>query len=313
MSTTPTPRIVYLDEPTYLTTGFLRQLSRLGTVTVHYDRPGRQETIRRLSAADIALVEWTTLSADVLRQARQLRHVSTLLSATDQIDLVAARQLGIGVSHCPDYSVDAVADYVITSVGALSRQLLPASRMGVAGVRHRYPPFLGRSLSGAVIGLVGTGRIGQAVAQRARAFGMEVLGHNRSGRPVPGIELVGLPELVRRSDVVSVQVPASEETAELLSAELVGALRPGCIVVSVSRAETIAMRALADRHAAGRLGGVALDDVPDGLAPVFARKQNTQITPGIAWYTRASRQDNLTEVLANVRGFLNGEPVNVVA
>ncbi|MFI1808452.1 2-hydroxyacid dehydrogenase [Streptomyces californicus] len=318
MSATRTPRIVCLDEPTYLTSGFLRQLSALGTVRVHYDRPGRREAVRRLATADVALVEWTRLSADLLRAVRDtagsggVRHISTLLSATDQIDLGATRELGISVSHCPDYSVSAVAEYVLTCVGALSRQILPASRAGAAGVAHRYPPFLGGDLCGSVLGLVGTGRIGRAVARRADALGMRVLGSNREGRAVPGVEVVGLEELARRSDVLSVQVPSNESTRELLSEELIGLLRPGCVVVSVSRAQTFAMHALADRHRAGELGGIALDDAPAELVLTLSAQPNTLLTPGIAWYSRDSRQDNLTEVLANVSGFLKGEPVNVV-
>ncbi|MEU3862294.1 NAD(P)-dependent oxidoreductase [Streptomyces sp. NPDC028722] len=305
-------RIIYLDEPTYITAGFLACLSGLGSVQVHFDRPGPQETVRRLREADVVLVEWTRLTAEILRAAPTVRHIATMLSATDQIDLRAAADLGISVSHCPRYSVAAVAEHVLVCVAALSRRLLPAHGAGAAGVSHRYVPFLGREAHEQVLGLVGTGRIGQAVAARGRALGMRVLGSNSRCSPVPGIEVVDLAELARRSDVICVQVPFTDATRGLLSAELIDSVRVGAIVVSVSRAGTIDLGALARRHVAGELGGVALDDTPADLVPVLADVPNTLLTPGTAWYTRRSRTENLAEVLSNVRGFLEGEAVNVV-
>ncbi|MEU8787255.1 NAD(P)-dependent oxidoreductase [Streptomyces sp. NPDC048637] len=301
------PRIVYLDEPTYITTGFLRSLAELGPVKVYYDRPNPAEAARRLADADIVIVEWTRLTRELLYKARHLKHIATVLSATDQVDLAAARQLGISVSHCPQYSVASVADHALTCVAALRRKLLPAHAAASAGVQHRYVPYRGRESGELVLGLLGVGRIGQAVAKQAAQLGMRVLGTNSSGTPVPGIDIVPLDELVRRSDVISVQVPARPDTAHLLSADLISNLRPDAIVISVSRHSVIDVEALVQRHRAGKLGGVALDDTPDDLVPALTAVPNTLLTPGVAWYTERARQENLHEVLDNVRSYLSGE------
>ncbi|MFD7923869.1 NAD(P)-dependent oxidoreductase [Streptomyces sp. NPDC059740] len=306
------PRIVYLDEPTYITAGFLTALARLGSVQVYYDRPGPEEATRRLVGTDVAVVEWTRLTREILCRAEGLGHVATVLSATDQVDLTAARELGISVSHCPRYSIDSVADHLMSCAATLLRRLLPAHAAAGAGVQHRYVPYLGREPRGLVLGLLGTGHIGRAVAARAAQLGMRVIGTNGSGKPVPGIETVSLEELVRRCDVLSVQVPARPETTGLLSADLVTLLRPGAVVLSVSRHSVIDTDALLHLHRAGGLGGVALDDPPAHLVPEFAKVPNTLLTPGIAWYTDRARKENLHEVLGNIRSHLSGGNRNAV-
>ncbi|WP_229403257.1 2-hydroxyacid dehydrogenase [Micromonospora okii] len=305
-------RIVYLDEPTYITAGFLARLAALGPVKVHYDRPTPAETTHRLAEADIVIVEWTALTRAILQEARHLRHIATVLSATDQVDLSAAREFGITVSHCPGYSVAAVADHIMACSGALRRRLLPAHAAGSSGIQHSYVPYLGREPRGLVLGLLGTGRIGRAVAAIAAQHGVRVIGTNRSGTRVPGVDIVPLAELVRHSDILSVQVPATPTNRHLLSADFIDELRPGAVVVSVSRHAVIDTEALLRRHRTGTLGGVALDDAPIELVPALAAVANTLLTPGTAWYTERARQENLHEVLGNVRSHLTGGRRNVV-
>ncbi|NUS16479.1 MAG: hypothetical protein HOY69_34630 [Streptomyces sp.] len=304
-------RIVYLDEPTYLPGAWRRRFAALGDFEVYGDRPDPRTAAARLSGADAAVVEWTRLDADLLAAVTRLRYVTLVTSSFDTVDLRAAAARGITVAHCPDYSVQAVAEHTFALLLALGRRLLAADAAVRAGASHLYPPFLGRQLGGLTLGLLGTGRIAVAVARIAHGFGMRVIGTNRSGTPAPGITPVPLADLLRRSDVLSLHLPLNPGTHAVLDADRLAALRPTAVVVNTCRGALIDQDALTRMLAGRRLAGAALDDLT-GDADRLRRLPNVVLSPGIAWYTDVAREANLEEVHANLTAFLAGRPANVL-
>jgi|GEM_PF-6705088 glycerate dehydrogenase len=292
--------IVYADEPTYLDTAFISELSRRGSVKLYFDRPSPAELRERLSDADIAISEWSHFTADSMPRGGRLKHIALLLSGLDTVDLAAAAAAGVSVSNCPRYCVDAVADHVVACAYALARRMPAATRAGMAGLSHVYTPFLGRELRGSTIGLIGVGRIGQAVAERASRIGLRIIGCNRSGRPAPGIELMPIEQVVSESDIVSVQLPYNDETHGILNARLISRARSDSLWINIGRFKLFCEASLAEVLREQRIGGIALDECPYRmLGPVHAHG-NAMVTPGTAWYTARSREQNLREVLENI-------------
>ncbi|NEC86172.1 2-hydroxyacid dehydrogenase [Streptomyces sp. SID12501] len=305
-------KIVYLDEPTYLPEDWRRRFAELGDFEVFHDRPDSDTAAARLSCADAAVVEWTRLDAALLAEVTRLRYITLVTSSFDMVDLFAAKARGITVAHCPDYSCQAVAEHTFALLLAVSRRLLAADIAVRQGASHLYRPFLGRQLSGLTLGLLGTGRIATAVARIAVAFGMRVIGTNRTGTAAPGITLVSLKDLLRSSDVLSLHLPLTPATVQILTAERLATLRPTAVLVNTCRGTLIDQAALVGMLEYGRLAGAALDDLADDDADRLRGLNNVVLSPGIAWYTDSARTANLAEIHHNLASYLAGRPENVL-
>jgi glycerate dehydrogenase len=171
-------------------------------------------------------------------------------------------------------------------------------------------------LDGLTLGLVGFGRIGQAVGRMAQAFGMRVIVHTRAPRHLdPSVEAVALDELFRRSDVVSLHCPLTDATRGLVDGRRLALMKPTAFLINTSRGPLVDETALADALNAGRLAGAGLDvlstEPPRADNPLLTAR-NCHITPHLAWATKAARERLLATAIDNLRAFLAGQPKNIV-
>ncbi|PUA38705.1 glycerate dehydrogenase [Paenibacillus elgii] len=305
-------RIIYLDQPTYLPDEFVREMKKLGEFEVYFDRPDITTAVQRLSTADIAIVEWTRLRELAFGQLLRLKHIALVMTGYDLVDIEAAGAAGISVSNCPTYSAQAVAEHVFALLLAVNRRIIQADRLVRQGESHVYGPFLAGELSGRTLGLIGTGRIGQAVARIARGFGMHVIGANRSGRAVPGVEAADIREVMRRSDVVSLHVPFHARTKGMITSELLSSMKRTALFINTSRGGLVDEDALFALLRDGKIAGAGLDDLVQVAGNPLYKLDNVVFTPGTAWYTDIAREANMTELLDNVRGYISGMPRNIV-
>ena len=223
---------------------------------------------------------------------RALRAISSCSAGLDHVDLSAATARRIPVGHTPGVLTDTTAELAIALLFAAARRVVEADRNVREGHWREWSPdlLLGRDLSGSTLGIIGLGAIGRAVAVRARALGMRVLGWNRTPRPIPDVECVPLPELLARSDFVSVHVALAEGTRGLLDAAALAGMRPGAVLVNVSRGGIVDEAALAAALASGRLAAAALD--------VFETEPLPQASPSSRRRISCSRR---TSASASVR------------
>lgn len=306
-------RIIHLDEPTYLPTRWREQIATLGEFEVFPDRPDADTAALRLSACDIAVVEWTPLTRELLGRVTRLRHVALVTTAFDFVDLAAAHAAGITVTHCPTYSRRAVAEHVFGLLLAVTRRLPAADAAVRRGASHTYGPFLGMELAGRTLGLIGTGRTARAVARVAAGFGLRVIAASRTGAPVDGFTIYPLEQVLCRSDIVSVHVPLNAATRGLLSADRLALMQPSAILINTCRGAVIDQTALADMLSAGRLAGAGLDDLTEPAAHWIRTLDNVVLSPGTAWYTDRAREANLVELYDNLTRYLAGDPINVIS
>ena len=290
-------------------------LEALGELTVHGRTP-REQVAERIAAADVVLTNKTRLDTEALAAAPRLRGIAVLATGHDVVDGGAARRLGIPVCNVPEYGTASVAQAVFALLLELTNH---TGHLAVAVRQGRWsssPDFCFWDeplveLAGLTFGVVGHGRIGDAVARIARAFGMEVLSHRRQAQPGD----VDLDTLLAQSDVVSLHCPLTPHTLGLLNAERLARLRPGALLLNTARGALVEEEALVDALQIGHLGGAALDVLcvePPGPDHPLLSAPRCVITPHVAWASRAARRRLIDATAANVVALLAGSPIHVV-
>ncbi|GEO28068.1 glycerate dehydrogenase [Alicyclobacillus acidoterrestris] len=305
-------KITYIDEPTYLPTWVITKMREYGEVQVFSDRPDKVEAIKRLSNTDIAIVEWTSITQDMVLEISRLKYLIAITTSYDYIDINALTHHGILVSNCPVYSKQSVAEHVFALLFAINRKLIQADNACRRGLSHLYHPFLCSEIHGKTIGLVGTGQIGQAVAHIANAFQLKVLGTNKSMKPVKGIELVDIQDLMKRSDIVSLHLPANQSTIGIVTEQLLSMMRSDAFLINTCRGRLINEPALYDVLRQHRIRGAGLDDLTSYKDNPILKLDNVVLTPGSAWYSYESREQNMRELIQNIHSFFTGKVVNLV-
>ena len=297
-------------------------LQALGECTL-FERTLPEQTVERARGAEGLLTNKVPIGAEQMEALPGLRYIGVLATGVNVVDLEAARQRGIVVTNVPAYSTPSVAQHVFALLLELTRGVGLHARLVRDGAWVKSPDFAfwespQVELAGQVMGLVGFGAIGQAVARIAGAFEMRVLVHTRTpdAQRWPEIEFVALDELFSRADVVSLHCPLTPDTSRLVDARRLALMKRSAFLINTGRGPLIDEAALAKVLNDQTLAGAGLDvlsqEPPSADNPLLAAR-NCLITPHLAWATRASRQRLLDTVIANIEAFLSGTPRNRVA
>ena len=258
-------------------------------------------------------------AALVAKAGPRLRLVAAFANGTDNIDVAAARARNIAVTNTPGALTEDTADMTVGLILAVARRLVEGASIVPEERWEGWSPtwMLGRRITGKRLGIVGMGRIGQAVARRARAFGLSINYHNRN-RVSPETEKAleatywdSLDQMLARMDIVSVNCPHTPATYQLLSARRLALLRPDALVVNTARGEIIDQKALVGMPEQGRLAGAGLDvfehapAVPQKLLRL-ARAGKVTLLPHMGSATIEGRVEMGERVIVNIRAFLDG-------
>jgi glycerate dehydrogenase len=274
-----------------------------------------------IQGADVVITNKVVLNSDVLESAPVLRLVCVAATGTDNIDMASAARLGITVCNARAYATASVVEHVYMVILALTHRLQSHSQAVGRGDWHRADrfslldyPF--RGLAGRVLGIVGYGELGRAVAAMAVAFGMQVLVAQRPGTTARAGR-VALPDLLARADIVSLHCPLTEQTRNLITDRELECMRRDAILVNTARGGIVNEADLAAALRRGRIGGAAVDvlteEPPASDNPLLdPALPNLIVTPHVAWASIQSRQQLVDELTANIRAFLQGKPRNVV-
>ncbi len=258
------------------------------------------------------------IDASVIAQAgERLKLIANFGNGTDNIDVDTAHQHGMIVTNTPSVLTEDTADMAMALILALPRRLVEGDRiMRQPGAFTGWSPnwMLGRRLAGKKLGIIGMGRIGQAIARRAQAFGMEIMYHNRTRlhanieRQCAARYVDRLGQMLCQVDIVSVNCPHTPATYHLLSARRLAALSPHALVINTSRGEVIDEAALADCLQAGKLGGAALDvfEREPAVNPRLLAFDNVILLPHMSSATMEGRQGMGEKVIINIRSWADG-------
>ncbi|HEY1750020.1 MAG TPA: D-glycerate dehydrogenase [Caulobacteraceae bacterium] len=271
-----------------------------------------------MSRADVLVPTITDrIDAAVLARAgERLKLIANFGAGVDHIDVAAANARGLVVTNTPGVLTDDTADLTMGLIMAVSRRLVEGAEVIHHGDFHGWSPtwMLGRRIGGKRLGIIGMGRIGQALARRARAFGLSIHYHNRkpvSPRIAEELEATywdSLDQMLARMDILSVNCPHTPATYHLLSARRLKLIRPHAIVVNTARGEIIDEGALAGMLEAGELAGAGLDvfEHEPAVNPKLLKLPNVVLLPHMSSATIEGRVDMGEKVIVNVRTWMDG-------
>jgi lactate dehydrogenase-like 2-hydroxyacid dehydrogenase len=283
--------------------------------------PPRDELLRRVAGCDGILTLLTDRVDDELLDAAgpALRVVSNYAVGYDNIDVAACARRGIAVGNTPGVLTETTADLAWALLMAAARRLPEGDRYVRAGSWRTWGPLLllGPDVHDATIGIVGFGRIGQAVARRAQGFGMEILYHDVAELPADvtgplAAAYVPLDALLARSDFVSLHVNLTADTRHLINATTLAAMKPTAVLVNTSRGPVVDQAALATALRDGSIWAAALDVTDPEPIPMddpLVGLDNCLIVPHIASATRATRGKMAAMAAANLLAGVRGEPL----
>ena len=278
----------------------------------------RNELVDAMKTADVLVPTITdTIDASVIGQAGdRLKLIANYGAGVDNIDVSTARQRGILVSNTPGVLTDDTADMTMALILAVSRRIPEGMAAMQTGHWDGWAPtaVLGGRVGGRRLGILGMGRIGQAVARRAAAFGMQVHYHNRRRlRPETEQELDAtywdsLDQMVSRMDVLSINCPHTPSTFHLMNARRLKLMKPDAVIVNTSRGEVIDENALTRMLRAGDLAGAGLDVYEQGtkVNPRLRELENVVLLPHMGSATRESRVEMGEKVIINIKTFDDG-------
>ncbi len=302
-----------------------QELKELYELTVH---PGpypisREKLLEGVKEAEILICLLTEkIDREILEGAPNLKVIANYAVGYDNIDLTWATVYDIAVLNTPDVLTDATADLTFSLLLAAARNLNRGEQLIRSGKWNGWRPdlLLGTEVSGKTLGIIGMGRIGRAVARRAKGFSMKILYYSRSQLPPGlerdlGIEFIPLEELLQRSDFVSLHCPLTPETHHLLDREKLALMKRDAILINTARGAIVEEEALLESLKSGKLAAAALDvfENEPSINPKLLELPNLVLTPHLGSATVEARE-RMTEVLVRgIQALLRGEkPHNIV-
>jgi glycerate dehydrogenase len=257
-----------------------------------FESTSADQVCERIADANVVITNKVRLSSAQLQAARHLELVGVAAAGTDNVDLGAAKRLGIQVKNVPDYGSDSVAEHAVATLFALRRELLTYAAAATDGRWRASPHFCWtgppiRDVGGTVFGVVGRGRIGEAVARLARGIGMQVIFAETPGFARRQDELP-LDELLAQSDAVSLHLPLTSDAKGLIGARTLGLMKPSAVLINTRRGALVDAIALADALRRGAIAGAAIDvldvEPPAADHPLLALDiPHLLLTPHVAW------------------------------
>ncbi len=296
-------------------------LKELGE-TVIYDRTPSEQLAERLQDADIAVINKSEITKDVLDHCPKLKAVAVTATGYNVVDIEAAKERGIAVMNVPTYGTQTVAQFTVGLLLDVCARFEHHDQAVKEGRWTAGPDFCFWDnpiveLAGKTAGIIGLGRIGQATAGILKAMGMHVIAYNRSqcdsGRAVASY--VDMDTLLETSDVIILHCPLTPETGKLINRETISRMKDGVILINTSRGGLVEEQDLTDALNSGKVYAAAADVV--STEPIRADNpllgaKNCLITPHIAWASFEARGRIMDTTVQNIKSFLEGSPIHVV-
>lgn len=298
-----------------------RVLAELNAQVRLADAPTPDAILAVAREADGMLVTYAHITADIIAQLERCQIIARFGIGVDNVDIAAATQAGIVVTRVPDYCIDEVSDHALTLLLALARKITVANRQVQAGQWKMQELVPIHRLRGRTLGLVGFGRIPQALAPKAQALGLDVITFDPyisdEVAAERDVRRVTFDELLQTADYVSIHAPLTEETHAMFDADAFAQMKPDALLINTARGPLVDEQALVDALDTGHLGGAALDVVPHEPLPAdspLLGRDNVILTPHVGFYSEESLSELQTKAAEEVARVLSGRapryPVN---
>lgn len=291
------------------------------TEVVSFERISDEELTEGIKDADVIFVNKIKLSESVLSKARKLKLICEAATGYDNIDIKYCKKRGIAVCNVPGYSTFSVSQITVAMVMYLVNHMPEYTRYTSSGeytesgIQNCLKPVF-HELNRMTWGIVGYGNIGTRVATAARAFGCKVLAFKRT--PCEGVECADIDTVMKKSDIITVHLPLTDDTRNLINRERIAMMKPDAVFVNVARGAVVDEEALCEAVEAKKIGAVGIDvysvEPFSKESPYYRIKDmdNVCLTPHVAWGAYEARARCVAEMIENMRSFLNGKTRNRV-
>jgi len=297
-------------------------LKQFGEVTLYQHTDSEDETIRRIGDHEIVLVNKVPITERVLDACPNIKLICVQATGYNIVDCAACAERKIPVTNVPSYGTAAVAQFTFALMLELCHRIGHHDHVVHQGKWCESSSFCfwdtpQMELAGKTLGIIGFGRIGQAVAKLGKAFGMNILAYTRTVREEHKAlaDCVDLDTLLSQSDFISLHCPLFQDNAGMVNSEAIHKMKNGAVLINTARGGLLDESAVAEALKSGKLGAAAVDvlsEEPMKRYNPLLTAPNCIITPHIAWAPKESRQRLLDCVVENIRCFLTGTPQNVV-
>lgn len=273
-----------------------------------------EEKIKRSEDADIVMLANMPLRKNVLEKCSKLKMISVAFTGVDHIDMDYCKANDIMVCNCSGYANEAVCELVFGMVVALYRNIFAADESVRTGkTKVGLSQF---ELCGKKFGIIGAGAIGLKVANVAKAFGCDVYVYSRTPKDIDGIKFVSLDDLLSICDVVSVHVPLTKQTKDLINAENITKMKPTSLLINTARGPVVNAKALADALKNNIIAGAGVDvfdnEPPIAMDNPLLNAPNVVLTPHIGFATKEAMEKRAVIAFTNINKYLMGKPQNVM-
>lgn len=315
-------KIAVLNE-CFLSEEHFKRLKTLGEVVIFGNTTTENQAIERLKGVNIAIWDGFVCAptAKILETTSQLKLIVLPHTGYFMVDLETVNRKGIKLANAPSFSKEAVAELVIGLMFAVNRKIPLMDRdmrknpfdSDPGNIEHQNR-YWGFDIKGKTMGIIGLGRIGSTVATLALGLGMRVIANNRSAKIMDGVEIVSKEELLKRADVISINVTSGADTKNLISKKELDLMKPTAILINVDQVAQVDIEAMYEALRDKKIGGAGLDQVT-GLTkdhPIF-KLDNVVFTGHAGSSTNESFRVNLPElVVSAVERFANSKPINLI-
>lgn len=314
-------KITILNE-SYFNETHLAQLRELGELTIYENTNSEEKAIERLKNIDIAIGDCyiAPFNKKVFESTNTLKLLALNTTGYDLVDIDSAHRCGVEVANVPGFSTQSVAEQSFALMLAVSRKIpigdvvMRVSPFQIDPGLHSHKQYLGVNLAGKTLGIIGLGSIGSRVAQIGRGFGMKVIAYNRSQKNVDEVTMVTLDQLLKESDIISIHLPLTPETENLITADKLGLMKTTAIIINTARGKIIDEAALINALIDGRIAGAGLDTIVnwEKTNPLL-ELDNVVFSPHSAFFTKESLENCANIIVENIKSFVAGRPLNIIS
>lgn len=288
----------------------VKELAR--EVRLYKDIPKTEkEIIKRIGEADAILTSWIDINKKIIDSCPKLKYIGVMATGYGWIDVKVAAEKGITVTNVPHYSTESVAELIMGNLVALFRNSFKADSF-VRNGKGKKEQLLGEELKGKTIGIIGLGEIGGRLAELASAFGMNVLYYSRTKKDFP-YKFCSLEELLKESDIVSINCSLSKETEKVIGEKEFALMRKGSVLVNFVHGKTVDEKAMLKHLKSGKIRAV-IDDIQDEKVKKELAKLRGDIilSPHIGYYTKNAIENLANIAIQNAKSFLEEKVENKV-
>jgi lactate dehydrogenase-like 2-hydroxyacid dehydrogenase len=313
-------KIAILNE-SFLTESHIKRLKQLGEVIIYESTNSEEKAIERLQDIDIAVMDGfiCPLNQKVVTSSNQLKLIVLNHSGFEMVDMESANNKGIKVADASGYSTEGVAEHAIALMFAVIRHIPHADRemrnhpFQIDPANKEQQKYLGFNVAGKTLGVIGLGSIGSRVAELGNALGMKVVGYNRTPKNVPKISIVSLEELLKTSDVISINIALAPELEHIIGENELSLMKSSAVLINTAVGKHVDNQALYSALKEGRIRGAGLDVLEDWTEnnPLL-KLDNVVITPHEAFFTTESLKNVADIITKNIETYVAANSKNSV-